>query len=280
MTPVEKRIGQRNWLFDVVKGFFIGSGFIVPGVSGGAISAIFGVYEPLIGWLANIREDFKNQVRYFFPMGVGGLLGLVFFSFLVSWALGAYQTIMLWAFVGTIAGMVPSLWREAGREGRSKGDLGLAAVAFVLALGLLLFGDRIIQGQVQPSFLAWLVCGFLISLGILVPGLSPSNFILYMGLYEQMARAFSRLDVTVMVPIALGGGATIFLLAKGIERLFKAHYAAFNHVIFGVVLASTLMIVPRDYSSIEGVGYLYCLIAFVAGGGLGAWMAKLEDKYK
>ncbi|MDO5037371.1 MAG: DUF368 domain-containing protein [Tissierellia bacterium] len=280
MSKIQDKLKRRNWMFDIVKGFFIGSGFIVPGVSGGAISAIFGIYEPLINWLANIGEDFKENVRYFFPLGIGGVLGIVAFSFLVALAMGAFETVMYWAFVGAIIGMLPSLWKDAGRQGRSKRDLFIMGLAFILAFGLLAYGNQLIQGQVAPSFGAWIVCGFLISLGMLMPGLSPSNFILYMGLYEDMAQGFAHLDLGVVIPIGLGAVATIFTLAKIIESIFSSYYSQFYHLIFGVVIASTLMIIPKDYAGFVPLDYLYCLVAFIIGSLIGYWMSLLEEKYK
>ena len=57
--------GTREWFLRFVKGMFIGSGFILPGVSGGALAAIFGIYERIISFLAHITKDFKENVRFF-----------------------------------------------------------------------------------------------------------------------------------------------------------------------------------------------------------------------
>ena len=77
-----------DWLLRFVKGIFIGSGFILPGVSGGALAAVFGVYERIITFLAHMTQDFKKNVRYLIPLGLGGIAGVFIFSFVVSFALG------------------------------------------------------------------------------------------------------------------------------------------------------------------------------------------------
>lgn len=276
----KEKLENRNWLFDVVKGIFIGSGFIVPGVSGGALAAIFGIYEPLINFLANITDNFWKNIKYFLPIGIGGIIGVILFSWIVSFALGNYETYVLWAFVGTIFGMMPALWKEAGEQGRDKVDMTIMVVSFILGFILLAFGNYFIDGQVAPSFIAWMVCGALISLGMLIPGLSPSNFIVYMGLYKDMSDAFARLDFSVIIPIAIGAVITIFALAKVIEKIFENYYSKFYHFIFGIVLASTVMIIPTDYSGFGFMDYVWCLIAFVLGAALGHWMSQLEEKYK
>ncbi|EPM6810198.1 undecaprenyl phosphate translocase family protein, partial [Enterococcus hirae] len=61
----------KDWLLRFVKGMFIGSGFILPGVSGGALAAVFGIYERLISFLAHLTRNFKENVLFFLPVGLG-----------------------------------------------------------------------------------------------------------------------------------------------------------------------------------------------------------------
>lgn len=63
----------KDWLLRFVKGMFIGSGFILPGVSGGALAAVFGMYERLISFLAHLTRNFKENVLFFLPVGLGGI---------------------------------------------------------------------------------------------------------------------------------------------------------------------------------------------------------------
>lgn len=280
MTSTKQRLTIRHFFFDLFKGFLIGSGFIVPGVSGGALAAIFGIYEPIIDWLAHIFDRFWQRLIYFFPIGLGMVLGLVVFSALVELALDSYQTIVQWGFIGTIIGMFPSLWKEAGRKGRSRSDITLMILVFIMVSLSMLTGERFLQGSMDPHFLSWLMCGVLIALGGLIPGLSPSNFILFMGLYQDMANGFRTLDISVIIPIALGGILTVLFLSRLIKGWLNHYYRQFYHIILGTVLASTFMIIPTDYEGIGIIGYILCFLALTVGGWLGAWMCQLEDKYK
>ena len=89
---------QQPFLYRFLVGILIGSGFIVPGVSGGALAAIFGIYERIIGFLANLTKNFKENILYFIPVGLGALFGIVLFSFGVSYLLANYATIVSWFF--------------------------------------------------------------------------------------------------------------------------------------------------------------------------------------
>lgn len=271
---------KQGWFIKFIKGMFIGSGFILPGVSGGALAAIFGIYEPIIKFLSNMTYRFWDNVKFFIPIGLGALFGIAGLSWGVSYFLGNYETIILWFFVGAIVGTFPSLWKEAGKEGRLTSDYWVLGISAILAFLLLYFGQASQLANLAPSFLSWMLCGFLIALGILVPGMSPSNFIVYIGLYKEMADGFKALDFSVIIPIGIGGLLTILLLAKGIHYIFDHYYAKFFHFIVGVVLASTIMIIPTNYSGLGTSGLAACVGTFVLGCLVGLWMAQLEEKYK
>jgi len=88
----------------------------------------------------------------------------------------------------------------------------------------------------QPSFRIWLMSGALIGLGVVVPGMSPSNFLIYLGLYDLMAAGISKLDLGVIIPLILGGIACVLLFARLVSWLFKKFYAVMYHTILGIVI--------------------------------------------
>ncbi|KAA9178524.1 DUF368 domain-containing protein [Enterococcus durans] len=274
------RNGSKDWFLRFIKGMFIGSGFILPGVSGGALAAVFGMYERLISFLAHITKNFKENVWFFLPVGLGGITGVFLLSFLVSFLLGAYETTILWFFVGCIAGTVPALWKEAGKKGRQTSDVVIMVVTFVVAYLFLLYGAQLFDGQVEQNTVTWIIAGGLIGLGMIVPGLSPSNFLVYMGLYKAMADGFKEMRLDVILPIALGGIVCVLGLSKIMDYIFSKAYSKLFHFILGVVFASTIMIIPTDYSGLGLLGILLCPVLFIAGALLGWWMSRLEERYK
>ena len=268
-----------DWVLRFVKGIFIGSGFILPGVSGGALAAVFGVYERIISFLAHIGRDFKNNVLYLIPLGLGGAAGVFLFSFAVSFFLGKYEAQILWMFIGCILGTAPSLWKQAGKKGRGGRHIVLLIAAFAASLAFLLFGEQFLAGNIPQNFGTWTLAGSLIGLGAIVPGLSPSNFLIYMGMYKDMADGIKTLDFMVIIPVALGAAVTLLLLSKLMDLIFKKAYAGLSHGILGIVFASTVMIVPRGVTYTVGSA-LVCFALCLAGVVLGYWMCTLERKHK
>jgi len=273
-------VGMIDWILRFVKGIFIGSGFILPGVSGGALAAVFGIYERIISFLAHITKDFKKNVIFFIPVGLGGIVGVFLLSFAVSFFLGNYEVQILWFFVGCIIGTVPALWKQAGKKGRKNKHINIMVVSFFLSLAFLLFGEQMLSGgQVPQNIFTWAIAGALIGLGVIVPGLSPSNFLVYMGMYKDMADGVNSLNLAVIIPIMIGAAACVLLLSKLMDYVFSRAYAGLFHGILGIVFASTIIIVPRNFNYLS-LGVIVCIIMCIAGAALGYWMSALEDKYK
>jgi len=276
-----------DWIFRFVKGIFIGSGFILPGVSGGALAAVFGIYERIISFLSNVFKDFRENLLFFIPVGLGALFGMFALSFVVSFMLGSAQVYTLWFFIGCIVGMLPALFRQSAKKGRKPWHLLLMAAVCAASFALLNVlkpaesqeAAQAAAAAAQHGPLTWLMAGGLIGLGVIVPGLSPSNLMVYMNLYKPMADGIKGLDLMVVAPLLVGALACVVLLSKLMHYIFSRAYAVLYHCILGFVLASTLIIVPFDFNYLS-LGLVWCIAACAAGAALAYSMSRLEDKYK
>ncbi len=234
-----------DWLLRVLKGALVGTGAILPGISGGTLCVVFGIYQPMMGFLAHPVAEWKRYGALLLPVLIGWIVGFVGLSRALGIVFGAFEIPVTWLFIGLVAGTMPSLLREAGKGGRPRAAwLALACgVAAMTAVLLLLKGARV---DVQPSFWAWILCGVLWGLGIVVPGLSPSTLFVFFGLTEPMSTGIGSLDFSVILPMLLGIGAVILLFVKPLNALLKRAYATTMHAVAGVAIASTVGIIPLD----------------------------------
>ena len=278
-----------SWLARLIKGIVIALGFILPGISGGVLAAILGIYERMIGFLAHPFKDFKENVLYFIPVAIGMLLGIGLFSYPIEYLLENYQVFVLWSFAGAIIGTVPSLLKESTRESdRDKIDLAWFWTTFIIS-GLGLYALNFVVGTLNASFLNFVLAGALLALGVLVPGLSPSNLLLILGLYTPMLTGFKTFDLLgTFFPIGIGAGATLIIFSKLMDYALNNYHSRVYHFIIGIVLSSTLLIlIPNagnaesiQYTGLSLVGYVIIAFFFALGIWLGIWMSQLEDKYK
>lgn len=278
-----------SWIARVLKGMIIALGFILPGVSGGVLAAILGIYERMIRFLAHIKENFIENVLYFTPLAIGMVLGIAAFSYPVNLLLDNYKVIVLWGFAGAIIGTIPSLIKESVKESdRDRADTVTFWLSFILS-GIFLYSLNGMVGTLPANFLSFVLAGVLIALGILIPGLSPSNLLLILGLYTPMLTGFKRLDLFgTFLPIGIGGALALILFSKAMDYILKHYHSRVYHFIIGIVLSSTLLIVLPQSGNSESISYagvsIFTLVlaAFFFGLGiwLGIWMSQLEEKYK
>ncbi|MGX7008617.1 undecaprenyl phosphate translocase family protein [Pseudolactococcus chungangensis] len=278
-----------SWLIRLIKGVIIALGFILPGVSGGVLAAILGIYERMLSFLAHIRRNFKADFFYFLPVGIGGILGIGLLSRPLEFLLAHYQVIVLWGFAGAIVGSLPALWQEAESQSqRDKIDWSWLIGTFVASL-VILYRMPYIFGTLPANFVTFILAGALIALGVLIPGLSPSNLLLILGLYSPMLIGFKNFDLlNVFLPITIGGILAVLLFAKSMEYLLEHHHSRVFHFILGIVSASTILILVPNNQSAESITYdgsnlltlVLAVIFTVLGLWLGLWMSKLEERYK
>mgnify|MGYP003243330473 CR=1 FL=1 len=212
-----------RFLGKVLQGALIGLGAVLPGISGGVLSVVFGVYRPIMELLSDPVHKWRTHLPELFPYMIGSAAGFLGVANLLSYVLETYPEPSVCVFVGVIVGMLPSLWREAGEQGRTMGNVILSCVTLVAMLSLL-FWLQNSQNTVEPGFFSFLFCGFAFALSVIAPGMSFSTILMPLGLYTPFVEGIC--------------------LAKLVNRLFERHYALMFHGIFGIVSAATVMTVP------------------------------------
>lgn len=228
-----------------LKGILIGIGAILPGLSGGVLSVIFGLYQAILDFFSKFTDRFVRRFIYLLPVILGGGIGILVFSVFVSFAFQSYQVIFVSLFMGFVIGTLPSLWRTAGLQGRSTPDfitLIIATVGIYLSLTLI---SQVQVGSIPDSFLNWVMAGTLIGLGLIVPGMSPSNFLIYFGMYDRMTDAIKGFDFVIIIPLIVGALLSVLIFSRLVNLLIQKHYSIFYHIIVGLVLGSTLAIIPE-----------------------------------
>ena len=246
----------------VLQGVLIGVGAVLPGISGGVLCVVFGIYKPVMELLGDPIRKFRTHVPKLLPVIVGGAVGFLGVAKILAFFLEAYPAPSVCLFIGLITGMLPSLFREANEKGRVKNAWVPLAVAFVVILALLI-SLNLFSITITPNFGWYLFCGFCVALSVIAPGMSFSTLLMPLGLYTPFVDGLGHLDMGVILPGALGAIVTVICLAKGINALFEHFYSLAFHAIVGIVVAATIMIVPFGSFAQALVPNLICLVAGV-----------------
>jgi len=291
-----------DWLLRFLKGAAIGMDFVLPGISGAALAVVFGLYERLVAFIANITKNFLQNILFFLPVGLGALLGIYLISHPISFLKENYLTPFLWFFVGAILGTIPELWKKSGEKGRKPLHIILLVSVFIAGTFVFLVTLGRSLG-IEPTPVMAFFIGAAVALIIFIPGFSSSTFLLLFGLYDIVIHSYKNFseNLSFLIPFALGMLIFVFPFSKGIDLLIKKAYSVFYHIIIGFVLASAVLvaaiasgwrqgwqqnseniltITEGGYYNYLQIGSAACIITLIAGAAFSFWMCNISKKYE
>ncbi len=262
----------------VLQGALIGGGAILPGVSGGVLAVVFGIYRPMMELLSHPIRALKKNLWLFIPIIIGVGIGFVGFAKLMALLFAEDSPYPISLFVGLILGTVPMLLKTARSQTRHKHDNRALAITFFGLLAFLIIIQSVASMNIKLTLFWSVVSGIVWGFSLIVPGLSSSSILIFMGLYRQIMDGVGGLDFSVIIPLIAGIGLVAVFCARLIDSLFEKHFSLASHAIVGLVLASTLMIIPRSYASVGQA--LLCMALAVAGFLAARWMDLWGEKIK
>lgn len=254
------------FLIRLFQGALIGLGAVLPGISGGVLCVVFGIYKPIMELLSNPFKALKKHARMLLPVLIGLVIGFLGVAKILGFLLNRYPDASVCVFVGLILGMLPSLFRESRKKGVSGKDYIALGVAFVIVLALLLT-LQFVSFTITPNVGWYLFCGFCLALSIIAPGMSFSTLLMPLGLYTPFIDGIGNFDFSVLIPGGIGALVTVILFARLVNYLLNRYYSMISHAIIGIVIAATLPIIPYAsfVSSISsGIINTVCLVGGVA----------------
>ena len=232
-----------QFVFRIFQGALIGLGAVLPGISGGVLSVIFGVYKPIMELISHPFANFKTHVPKLIPVIIGAIIGFLGIANLLAFFLNQYPDPSVCLFIGLIGGMLPSLFREAGEQGRTRGSF-ISLFVCMAVIFALLGALNVASVTIAPNFFWYLFCGFCLALSVIAPGMSFSTLLMPLGLYTPFIEGIGNLDFSILIPGGIGALLTVIALAKAVNAMFTHHYSIAFHGIVGIVIAATVMIIP------------------------------------
>jgi len=270
----------------ICKGAVMGVANVIPGVSGGTMAVVMGIYDKLIHSVTHIRKEFKESMKFLLPILLGLVIGIVGLSYLITYFFENFPVQTNFLFIGLIMGGLPMILGKL-KETKKKVNGGNIVV------GLLFFTLVVLLAFIHPeetvgvefvfSFLN--LCklfgvGVVASATMVIPGVSGSMVMILMGYYytiiaaiKDFIEALRIVDVNGMIsgmkfliPLALGILIGVVLIAKIIEALFiKAPNYAYC-AILGLIFASPVAIIVMSDISRYSIGTAFTgILAAILG---------------
>jgi len=255
------------YLKNLLYGIIIGIGFIIPGVSGGVLATILGIYDKIIDKLINFKKDIKNNVLYLSPLLIGIIIGVLIFSKFILYMLDNNLEFISYVFIGLILGCIPYLIKEI-KIHTTKSILFIPFfISLLFGLSLYLIENNFIEQTItNPNFFTMFIAGILYSFGKLIPGISGAALLMLLGIYKYfLAIIANPLALTFniflkFIPFILSFIISSIFIIKLIHYLLSKHFRITYSAIIGFVISSILFIYPGTISILS---ILIALLSFI-----------------
>ena len=241
--------------FDIwvlIKGLLMGAADIVPGVSGGTVAFITGIYERLLTALKSILPEFllllKSRKFTQFWMSIDGgflltlfsgiLISVLSLAKIISYLLMVYP-IPLWAtFFGLIVGSTYVISKTL--ENWTPKLIVIASLGVVIAFYI----TELSPVQVEPTLLNIFLSGAIAICAMVLPGLSGSFILVMLGTYSFILLAIKNLDLTVLLIFSSGCLVGLLSIANILVWTFARYQATTLAVLTGLMLGALNKVWP------------------------------------
>ncbi|MGN8647735.1 DUF368 domain-containing protein [Gracilibacillus sp. HCP3S3_G5_1] len=253
---------------NIYRGMLMGASDVVPGVSGGTIAVVLGIYDRLIAAVNGLfSRDYKKHLMFLIPLGIGILAAVFLLARVIEWLFANFPQQTQFAFLGLIIGVLPFLLQKSNARKTFK----IKHILFVL-IGACIVGSMVIfqTGEPEPvtdfhtSTYLWLFgSGFVASAAMILPGISGSFLLYVIGSYTTIISAIKNLDLVVILTVGVGILLGIVLMSKVIHYFLASFPIGTYAFVIGMVIGSVFVIFPGWPASTMGT--IMCIVTFAGG---------------
>lgn len=245
------------YLKNFIYGLIIGIGFIIPGVSGGVLATILGIYDIILDKLNHIFINFKQNILYLLPIIIGIFISILLFSKLILYLLNYKLNFISYVFMGLILGCIPYLLKEIKIKSHKNISIAYFLLTFIFGIFLYIIQKNNLSNHLNPNFFIMFIAGILYSIGKLVPGISGAALLMLLGIYEYFLNIIANpLNITLntmisFIPFIISFLLSSIIIIKLIDYLLKHYFRYTYSAIIGFVISSILFIYPNYISFIS-----------------------------
>lgn len=275
--------GVKNFFYRMLCGAFLGISVIAPGISGSIMAVMMGIYDDLITVISNPFKNFKKNVLFLLPMGIGAVISILLLIKALDFLFANYTVPAYLLFMSLIAGSIPTVVEEAKKEGiKKKYFIGTAlAFAFALTIGMLAKSGQVVSFDtadvLSTSMRIYLpVCGCISGMMSMLPGMSISMLLMMFSVYEPLLSLatdvmgfdtwftpvwFSKIIVIATVVIAFLFGMVLF--SNITKRVLDKHHSLGFLMVLGFMAGSLISVFPGLPSGASD--WVFSIIAVTIG---------------
>lgn len=255
-------------------GVVFGTANVIPGVSGGTMLVIFGIFDKLTEAISGIKKIFAN-IKFLITFALGAGAGILLSAKVINTLFTSFPIQTNLFFIGLILGGIPLIYRLGTTEKKVK---PLCAVPFVLAMAVVIgltvlekldmfkLAPDVVEGFDVIVSLKLVVCAAIAAVTMIIPGISGSFVMMLLGVYQTIIGALESFNFYVIIPFAIGAVIGIIFGARLISFLIKKNKLMVYSALIGLVVGSVYAILPEGFgfNLQSGYGFVCALFGVVA----------------
>lgn len=288
-----------------LRGMAMGAADLVPGVSGGTVALITGIYDDLLHSISAVSlglvDTWKNEgiqgvwkalnAPFLIALAAGIGTSIVALSGLLHHLLEHHKAALFAFFFGLVAASIPLVGREITQRNATIAALFIAGAAVTLGVGSLP------PLQVEPSLVYLFACGAVAACAMILPGISGSFILLLLGVYSAVIGALKEFDLVVISTVGAGAVSGLLGFSKGLKALLARARNQVMAMLTGLLLGSLQALWPWKENALllhthsdgretwlqtnawpESSELLVCLACAAAGAGLVVALQRLGNR--
>lgn len=278
---------------NILKGFGMGTSDLIPGVSGGTIALLLGIYDDFISSVSGLfSKRFWPSFKFLLPILLGMGLAIALLSNLFNYLLSYHEIPTMFFFTGLIIGIIPYLLKTSNFKQTFKTKhylMILIGIIILVIITLLKNGDKHSGETLTLSFgliIKYFIAGMFASSAMLLPGISGSFMLLVFGAYgtvmfsisELVNLNFTALPILIIVGLGILTG---FMLSSRMIQYFLHHHTTMTFaLIIGFVIGSIYAVFPGfpENGLVWIISFLTIIIGFIVSFTLGLITAKSDNQ--
>lgn len=278
---------------NILKGFGMGTSDLIPGVSGGTIALLLGIYDDFISSVSGLfSKRFWPSFKFLLPILLGMGLAIALLSNLFNYLLSYHEIPTMFFFTGLIIGIIPYLLKTSNFKKTFKTKhylMILIGIIILVIITLLNNGDKHSGETLTLSFgliIKYFIAGMFASSAMLLPGISGSFMLLVFGAYgtvmfsisELVNLNFTALPILIIVGLGILTG---FMLSSRMIQYFLHHHTTMTFaLIIGFVIGSIYAVFPGfpENGLVWIISFLTIIIGFIVSFTLGLITAKSDNQ--
>ncbi len=272
-----------NFFYRMLCGAFLGISVIAPGISGSIMAVMMGIYDDLINIISNPFKNFKKNVAYLLPMGIGAVISMLLLLQVLNFLFANYTVPAYLLFMSLIAGSIPTVIKEAREEPIKKRYFLGTAIAFLFALtiGMLAKSDFSVSidtaNTASTAMKIYLpICGGISGMMSMIPGMSISMVLMMFSVYEPLLKLATGImspagwfsaawyqDVFTVATVVVAFVIGMVLFSNITKFVFKKFHSIGFLMVLGFMSGSIVSIfpgLPKDF-----LGWILSFVAVAIG---------------